>query len=1497
MAGHGDLRSKMVSAAIPSPALGKVSSRVEVERLFDHFITSNQAEITLPDIKRVCGHYGYNQNEFASQCFAELKRDANKLGTKELWKTLSDDLDSLDESSTLKLISDLIAFPHLYAFPGDRKGGKVYKSIDSILAAQSGLPLNGKQDSAHVMQIKDLCLSYGKLVFSKKMNVGKWWRGFEGLAHFAFETNGFLASFKACGLCLADFIYKYGSHSNVEQKIAGLLVSHVLHYKAYVGNPQAEVYMHVLLAFARKITSKTLCFFLSSLGEKFKAMKSNSKRCEMIAWSIAQIAPAVQRMDDEAEQQEACDMIGKFITSVYTEWRANNQSPTRHWAAAAYHQLSKYNLDCKLGDKVKDKVNNALAQWDMDALCGEVFPIFDDDDDDGGCPAVEKKKKKKKKTKKKSKKDSAEEEEKKRQRRKKQIRKGQQQQYKMYNKPGYVEEEEEDEEADEEILHEDVIEQNKEILRMNTVRDGLYDPDRDGYVSEEEDKGEEEAVDDVVDEKKKLLSLKQKKFFVVDDVADDSRDNPYFGLCRSELSAFQPLMEWDCVRLKEWLVSMNELSIAGEVDDYLPEYMNGYMFLNVIRFPQEVFVDNLRKSGIKWSDAFVDAMWVAAKEFHSKYLLELGINRVGECCGQIAALKIESHRLSHILQENDIVYDPSYAKQCVRQELTEPAFEELLAVEDSAHPRWTYADAKQLQQLLIRLTDKLEKETLHLIHNEAKYYEAMRKTQVDLRELSTRVELRYKDLEEYNTQLTTQELMLRDLAVKSKHLTAEKNELLNKYAGAVSEKNYYLQQLHIDGKLPYISHLEKLKAEIGRQVDDVTLLDYHKDQIKQSEKHWIDLVRCVEEVFDTTRRQDEDKFEAELTVLFEKELIRAKHHKKSTSSSPHKPRHRKGQKSSKGSAANLSKMMTGGSGSQRSRSARKRKHKRRNSSTGSVLGEDEIEGAVVHNREDNIDIVAVIRKMFAYYIADWPDKPDLLPQFNEKVNELYDVDPKILHYDPVDLNQMSLKRYVEAGKQAQMQQIREEKEAQELLETVKQTLEQHTAVRSTDAQLKEMEKKVKTQQRRDRNKKLLQQQSEKEEEKGNIRPVESDSDEEDEIVYTTPPPPPWNERMSKETEDVVIVLPHPPPPAQRRMGESQEVKEARRKYKESMIRAQQYYADEWTKYQLEKLNYETEYATVQGQYDRMWQRVCEGKITRGFWDGFITQFVPKWRAYHYWLSYGVWHAEKINRLDEETFALYEIGAESNKYSADDIDLWLSWKVGKKHDTQQMGKVSMTNANKMFCIVIDRELQKIYSSSLPSPPQAPPLPPPPPPQQQQQMNPQQMMYQQQLMRQQSMQQQQQRQQQWASMSPQQRQNYMQQQQQYMRQQQQQYYQQYTPQQMQQLYYQQQQQQQMHYQQYQQSQQRNSMNQEMMQMPLPPPPTAAANDMPPLPPPPPTQLESSGQRLRGKMESEDKKKERELRRLARKRRRGIQQMKPSAAQQQANEQANNHNDEDF
>ncbi len=126
-----DLRKHMLSAQLESPALGSVTCHVEIERLFGHFITSNQAEITQPDIERVAQHYGYNR-DFAKRCYENLKRDRKKLGAHELWITLSNHLEEIDDD-IIKFISEQLSFPHLYRYPGDRRGGKVYHSVQQII--------------------------------------------------------------------------------------------------------------------------------------------------------------------------------------------------------------------------------------------------------------------------------------------------------------------------------------------------------------------------------------------------------------------------------------------------------------------------------------------------------------------------------------------------------------------------------------------------------------------------------------------------------------------------------------------------------------------------------------------------------------------------------------------------------------------------------------------------------------------------------------------------------------------------------------------------------------------------------------------------------------------------------------------------------------------------------------------------------------------------------------------------------------------------------------------------------------------------------------------------------------------------------------------------------------------------------------------------------------------------------------------------------------------
>merc|ERR1712173_330892 len=104
--------------------------------------------------------------------------------------------------------------------------------------------------------------------------------------------------------------------------------------------------------------------------------------------------------------------------------------------------------------------------------------------------------------------------------------------------------------------------------------------------------------------------------------------NPYNQKIRDELSEFTPLLQWDSTMIKNWIKNTHfSLGINDIIDDYFPDYLNGYMFLNFIRFPYQVTQKNLRESNglYSWPNRFFNAIWIAAKEFHTKYLLELGI--------------------------------------------------------------------------------------------------------------------------------------------------------------------------------------------------------------------------------------------------------------------------------------------------------------------------------------------------------------------------------------------------------------------------------------------------------------------------------------------------------------------------------------------------------------------------------------------------------------------------------------------------------------------------------------------------------------------------------------------------------------------------------------------------------------------------------------------------------------------------------------------------------
>ena len=244
-----------------------------------------------------------------------------------------------------------------------------------------------------------------------------------------------------------------------------------------------------------------------------------------------------------------------------------------------------------------------------------------------------------------------------------------------------------------------------------------YDPDQEIYDTDLPD----DALSDLnpmekrkEEEKKKLMELKQKKFFLMDDKYLNLNTNPYNQKIRDELSSYIPLLQYDSTMIKDWIKSVHfHLGINDIIDDYFPDFLNGYMFLNIIRYPYQVTKRNLDESGCyQWPDQFFNAIWIAAKDFHTKYLLELGIAKVGESCGQINALKIESHMLSRVLQENDIMYDRKMGGQCVQDELIGPRLHDMIVKEDAKHPRWTEEHQNELDSMYKLLSGKLESQVL-----------------------------------------------------------------------------------------------------------------------------------------------------------------------------------------------------------------------------------------------------------------------------------------------------------------------------------------------------------------------------------------------------------------------------------------------------------------------------------------------------------------------------------------------------------------------------------------------------------------------------------------------------------------------------------------------------------------------------------------------------------------------------------------------------------------
>mmetsp|Transcript_42104 Transcript_42104/g.69379 ORF Transcript_42104/g.69379 Transcript_42104/m.69379 type:complete len:437 (+) Transcript_42104:33-1343(+) len=417
MPGATDLRKIVKSAQLPSPALGSVTHHVEIERLFSNFLTKSQAEIVLHDFERVAAHYGY-QREFAKRAYEQLKRNEFKLGTKELWNAFYRHQDELD-SEVLAWITELLAYPHLYRHPNDKHGLHTYEELADLERAQtSSLPLDGgKQDTSHASIVRDLCLSYGRYLFgSRNKNIKQWWRQFRKLADFCMEKNAFMSMYKEACLVLCDFMYKFGGtpeyKGSVENGIAQLLHEKCFHYKAYVGNPQAEVFMYAILTFTRQMSPKVCATFMENMQRQFDANSTNVKRCEMVAWSVSQFIPAINRMSSaKKERNEVITLVGKFISKIFESWSQSQSTAVRQWAAMCYYQFKRYAFDTvyKFKEETAAMIERNLSssEWDADHLTSGVFPIFDEDnfvaldmdfdgDDDDGDGKKKKKKKKKK---------------------------------------------------------------------------------------------------------------------------------------------------------------------------------------------------------------------------------------------------------------------------------------------------------------------------------------------------------------------------------------------------------------------------------------------------------------------------------------------------------------------------------------------------------------------------------------------------------------------------------------------------------------------------------------------------------------------------------------------------------------------------------------------------------------------------------------------------------------------------------------------------------------------------------------------------------------------------------------------------------------------------------------------------------------------------------------------------------------------------------------------
>merc|ERR1712083_133158 len=100
----------------------------------------------------------------------------------------------------------------------------------------------------------------------------------------------------------------------------------------------------------------------------------------------------------------------------------------------------------------------------------------------------------------------------------------------------------------------------------------------------------------------------------------------------------------------------------------------------------------------------------------------------------------------------------------------------------------------------------------------------------------------------------------------------------------------------------------------------------------------------------------------------------------------------------------------------------------------------------VFNRETNIDIAYVLKKMFVHFVAEYDEKAEFLPDFDAMIDGLYDADAADqIHYVPVDVDSKRLRDYVNEGKAAKMallSQQKKEKQSEEI-QAAKESLAQH----------------------------------------------------------------------------------------------------------------------------------------------------------------------------------------------------------------------------------------------------------------------------------------------------------------------------------------------------------------------------------------------------------------------------------------------------------------------